>query len=325
MFWNRSISSLEQAFFLFFLLIYAVYIIKVLYVARKMQVTNRAVFLKIIPRLLTFGLLLAALLEPTFGFGDESTTAQNGTTRDNLILLDISRSMEAKDIAPNRLLKSKNEIKKVIDNFPNDRFGLICFASEAHLVSPLSIDKSNIFELLKNIKSQSSTNQGTNLKEALDLAITKHINPNNSKTSAKTIVVYTDGEDFSDLDDKIFNDLRRNQIKLILVGIGSPKGDYIIKENGEKVTDQNNNEVITKLQTDYLETLAQRSNGVFINTYSTEKAAQKLQTTLENHRSNGAESYFNTLNNANKYQYALIIALSIVLLDILFSIRIFEF
>jgi Ca-activated chloride channel homolog len=325
MFWNKSISGIEQTFFLIFGFIYIVYLAKVIYIGRTMKLTNRAVYLKILPRLLVIALLVAALLEPTFGLGDETGTASKNVPRDNMVLLDVSRSMDAADIAPSRLLKAKNELKKLIGNFTSDRFGLICFASQATLVSPLSNDKSNILELIDFVKTQQSGSQGTNIKEAIDLAIEKHTANNNSSLAAKTILLITDGEDFSDLDDRTFNNLKRNQIKLIMLGIGTTKGDNLYTENGQKLTDKNNKIVVTKLQDEYLNTLAQKSNGSYINLNQAEKASNKLVNTLEAHTSSRQNNYFSTLNNANKYQYAILFALVILLLDILLSIRIFEF
>lgn len=322
MFWNKNISQIEIVFFSVFIGLYIIYIFKILYISMKMKLSARAILIKFIPRVLAIMLLLAALFEPTFGISDENSD-KIAASRTLMFVVDVSNSMNATDIAPNRLERAKYEIKNIINFFSNDRFGLISFAANSQLDCPVTTDKESIFNALKAISSNNFANTGTNLNSALLLAVEKlSINLKNT-ASTPVIVLYTDGEDFSDLEEQFFTTLRRNQIKFLCVGIGTKNGSKIYDEAGKPIL-LNSKQVVTKIEKEYLISLADNTNGFFIDSEKNINSSQQVIKYLENVKTSNIYSD-QSLATANKYAYALILALFIICIDILFSIKIFSF
>jgi Ca-activated chloride channel homolog len=322
MFWNKNISTTEYWFLAVFFLIYFLYFIKIIYLSKKLKVTARATFLKFIPRTATFTLLIIALLEPSFGNNDEISKTKL-SSKVIYFLVDLSKSMDATDVAPSRIEKTKNEIKKILNYFTTDKFGIIAFASEPTLITPITNDYNNLKAILGLLNTNIPTETGTNLIAALKFGIDKiALNPNYA-TSPKAIVVFTDGEDFADVNENILNDFKKRRIKLILIGIGTKNGAILSEKASTK---SNKNALIkTKLQSEYLKSLANKTNGKYFELNDELNPISEIIDNLATLTGSNIGLSTNAANPGNKYHYPLILAVLMICLDFLFVIRIFKF
>lgn len=324
MFWNKNISSLEYWFVGIFLLIYLIYFVKIIYIALKMKVSARASFLKFLPRLSAFILLIIALLEPTFG-NFENGAKINASNKIIYLLVDVSKSMDATDIAPSRLERVKNEIRKLLNYFPNERFGIIAFASEAIMYTPLTSDSENLKNSLSKLSTEFIADKGTNLVDALSLSLEKVKNLKNLSQTSAAVIIFTDGEDFADINENILNDFKRKRTNLLLVGIGTKRGINILEKDGKFVKNKNGDIVTTKLETEYLKTLATKTNGKYFEYSNSDSPLTELIKSIESQKSSNNMASVEAANPGNKYHYPLIMAILIICLDFLFTIRIFNF
>jgi Ca-activated chloride channel family protein len=182
-----------------------------------------------------------------------------------VIALDVSNSMLAEDIKPNRLTAAKRAIEKLIDKLDNDRIGLVIFAGKAYVQVPVTADYVSAKMFLNTISTKSVPIQGTNLSEALQMAARSFTS---DKDISKAIILITDGENHDDAAVETAKEIAAQGIRIYTVGIGSPQGVPIpmIDKFGRKVfkTDKDGNVVVTKLNEKTLQEIAMIGNGTYV-------------------------------------------------------------
>lgn len=200
---------------------------------------------------ISFVFIIIALARPVI-LKDE--IKQGEYRKQAIILLDISLSMLAKDVFPNRLEFAKNNMLKLVKELEGTDFGVILFTKNAFLLSPLTYDISNLSNLISNINTNFTTNHATNIQNALQKAI-------ELKGGAKEIIIFTDGGDIKDIKELKKISKKENLI-IHSVIIGTEKGSAIEYQN-ELIKDKDKNIVITK-RNDILSLLSKETNGIFI-------------------------------------------------------------
>jgi Ca-activated chloride channel homolog len=205
-------------------------------------------------------LLIIAIANPQVGTRMEEVK-QTGI--DVFILLDVSLSMQAEDIKPNRLEKAKHQISGLINKLRGDRIGLIIFAGEAYIQFPLTTDYSAANLFLSAVNFNSVPQQGTAIASAISLALKSF-----SKDAAteKVMVVITDGEDHEGDINKVTSEAAGQDIKIYTIGLGSPGGAPIPVYNprGEMVgfkKDRTGNTILTRLDETVLKEIAGATKG----------------------------------------------------------------
>jgi Ca-activated chloride channel family protein len=211
-------------------------------------------------------LLFIALAAPQWG--RERITAQARYSQ-AVAAVDVSASMLAQDIKPDRLSSAKTMLSVLLENMRNERLGLIAFTSQAYLQCPVTTDSAALKTLAGALSTQNLPVQGTALAPAVKLAA-KMLGPYPGK---KALVLITDGEDHSPQDiQAALKEARENEIKIITAGIGSAEGELIpvISPDGAKTykKDAEGKTVLTKLDEQALISLARETGGVYIK-YST--------------------------------------------------------
>ena len=186
---------------------------------------------------------------------------------DVMIALDVSKSMLAQDIKPNRLERAKQALSKLIDKLSNDRVGIVVFAGRAYLQMPLTGDHGAAKMYLNSASTDVVPTQGTVISDALKMCYSSF---NSKEKKYKAVVLISDGEDHDEGALKVAGQMADEGIAVNTVGIGSPQGSTIFDEltNQEK-QDANGNIVITKLNEDELKKIAEKGNGsyqLFTNT-----------------------------------------------------------
>lgn len=184
---------------------------------------------------------------------------------DLMILLDVSNSMLAGDLSPNRLENAKRAISQLIDNLHNDRIGIIIFAGEAYVQLPITTDYSAAKLFLNNISTDIVPTQGTAIGAAIDMGMKSFDFVNGT---SKAMVLMTDGENFED--DAIASAKRATEknVAIHVIGLGSVEGAPVpIYQNGNPTgfrKDEKGQTVITKLNEQMCKEISEAGNGVYV-------------------------------------------------------------
>ncbi len=223
---------------------------------------------------LCFMVLLIA--RPQFGTKMETVTRQGIET---IIALDISNSMLAEDVAPNRLEKSKNIVSKLVDSFVDDKVGLIVFAGEAFIQLPITNDFISAKMFLESINPDLIIRQGTNIKAAIDMGTRSFTH---REGVGKAIVIITDGENHEGGAIEAAKAAAEKGMAVYVMGVGSPQGSPIPAERaGDFRRDKEGNVIVTKLNEQMCQEIAAAGNGVYIRIDNTNNAQKMLQKEID--------------------------------------------
>jgi len=235
--------------------------------------------LKLIFLLLGFAFLIIALVNPKLGTKLE-TVKREGV--DIVFAVDVSKSMLAEDIAPNRLEKAKRLVSEIINQLASDRIGIIAYAGQAYPQLPITTDYGAAKMFLQSMNTNMLSSQGTAINSAIDLASTYY---NDAEQTNRVLFIISDGEDHSEdstLD--AVEEAVNNGIRIFTIGVGKPKGAPIpIKRNGIVETLKKNAEgevVISRLNEPVMIGIAQKGRGHYINGSNTEDAVEYIKEEL---------------------------------------------
>lgn len=197
---------------------------------------------------------------------------------DVVIALDVSKSMLAIDLAPNRLERAKQMILKLMDQMPNDRIALVLFAGKAYMQMPLTVDHGAAAIFVSSATPDAIPAQGTVFSEALEMSARAF---NTKEGRFKSVVLISDGEDHDEDALKTADALAEQGIMVCTVGIGSPEGAQIPDPaTNDFKRDAMGNIVVSKLNEEELKQIAEKTNGVYVNFQSTEQAVNTLMQQL---------------------------------------------
>lgn len=316
-----EISGFEIGIVSIFIIAYFIFILKNVKIAKSLNKNYPlTTILKFLLRFSALTLLIISLLAPTFGTKKANILA---VAKDIFIAVDLSESMNAQDIQPSRLEKVKFELKKIINEFPSDRIGLIIFSNEAFVQCPLTYDKSAIALFIETLSSNLVPNAGTDFFEPLQLAYNKFlIEDEDAKKSSKIILLISDGEDFSDKTTSILEDLTDQNIKIFTLGVGTKKGIKIPTKRGYK-KDKEGNEVVSKLNSKDLKKIAYDTEGKYYEINDELTQTEKLINDINKIKGEIRETKLLDVNN-NKYFYFTFAALTIIIIDFLFQTKTFK-
>ena len=233
------------------------------------KLSNRKSILKIIFQLLGLTALVLALINPRIGTRLE-TVSRKGV--DVVFAVDVSKSMLAEDVAPNRILKAKQILSKAIDELVNDRIGIIVYAGKAYAQLPLTTDYSAAKMFLNTIDTDMVPTQGTDIGNAVNMALSYF---ESGTEQNRVLFVLSDGESHEEGALEASELALENGIIINTIGLGTTQGGPIpIVRNGEVKgykKDKSGNVVVTKMDSEMLQQLALSTNGGFIDgTYTQE-------------------------------------------------------
>ena len=287
--------------------------------------------------LIKFVLLLIAvsagiimLSRPQFGSKIEDVKKQGVEV---IIALDVSNSMLAEDIQPNRLTRAKQAISRLVDNLDNDKIGLIVFAGDAYIQIPITTDYISAKMFLSAINPNIVPKQGTAIGAAINLGV-KSFSPGEGKS--KTIIIITDGENHEDDPVKDAEDAAKAGIVIHTIGIGSTDGVPIpIINNGKKeyLKDVDGNTVVTKLDEEILKKIALSTNGNYVRASNSNIGLDEIFAQIKKMKKQDLESTMYTEYN-DQFQIFAAITLLMLLIDFIImerknrrlaNIRLFKF
>ena len=235
--------------------------------------------LKLIVFLIGLSLLIVGLVNPKIGTKLE-TVKREGV--DIVFAVDVSKSMLAEDIAPNRLEKAKRLVSEIINQLASDRIGIIAYAGQAYPQLPITTDYGAAKMFLQGMNTNMLSSQGTAINEAIELAATYY---DDAEQTNRVLFIISDGEDHSEGSTLGAVEKAVDEgIKVFTIGVGKEKGAPIpIKRNGiveSLKKDLEGEVVITKLNEEVLVDIADDGNGEYINGSNTEEAVEYIKEQL---------------------------------------------
>lgn len=243
---------------------------------------NQSVFKSILKVLVlcgAFACLSLALVNPKIGTKLETVRSQGV---DIVFAVDVSKSMLAEDIAPNRLEKSKQLVTQIINSLASDRVGIIAYAGKAFPQLPITTDYASAKMFLQNMNTDMLSSQGTAISEAIQLAKTYY---DNEEQANRVLIIISDGEDHDGEALDIAEEANEQGIRILTIGVGNTKGGPIpIKRNGVILNYKKDNKgetVITRLDETTLKDIAAEANGVYINGSNTAKVVETIKSELD--------------------------------------------
>ncbi len=242
---------------------------------------NRSLFksvLKVLVLCLAIACISFALVNPKIGTKLE-TVKREGV--DIVFALDVSKSMLAEDIAPNRLEKSKQLITQIINSLAGDRIGIIGYAGSAFPQVPITSDFSSAKLFLSGMNTDMVSSQGTAITQAIEMAQTFY---DDEEQTNRVLFIISDGEDHEGNILEIAEEAAKKGIRIFTIGVGTVEGGPIpIKENGilqYYKRDQNNEQVITRLGEETLKEIAKTTNGEYIDGSNTKAVVDRIKAIL---------------------------------------------
>jgi Ca-activated chloride channel homolog len=222
--------------------------------------------------LLAFAVGIITVLNPRRAGKGESTIRKG---MDIAIALDVSNSMLATDLAPNRLERAKQFVTKYLAASPNDRVALILFAGSAYLQMPLTTDHVAAGLFVASASPSIITQQGTVISEALKMSANAFSNTSNQY---KAVVLITDGEGHDEEAVETAKELATQGVMINTVGIGSTQGSTLPGAiPGAVKMDEAGNVVVSKLNDILLKEIAASTNGIYLHLQTTDEAVKQLQ------------------------------------------------
>ena len=272
----------------------------------------KPVFKLVVIILALLGLILG-LVNPKIGTKLE-TVKREGI--DIVFAMDVSKSMLAEDVAPNRLEKSKQVVSQIINQLGSDRIGIVAYAGSAFPVLPITTDYSVAKMFLQSMNTDIVSSRGTSLDEAIKLSSTYF--DEKSKTS-KLLILISDGEDHSEGAKAAAEEANKLGMRIVTVGIGTEKGGTIpLKVNGVVQSyqrDQNDEVVITKLNQPDLEAIAKATKGGYVSGNNTKEVVEYIKKTLDNIQKTEFEST-QMADFQSQFQWFLGFAFVLLFLDV---------
>ncbi len=232
---------------------------------------------------------------------------------DIVVAVDVSASMLARDMKPNRLEKAKQEIRGIIDRLKGDRIGLVAFAGEAFIQCPLTLDYSAAEFLLKAMNTNSVSVQGTALPSAIEMATSAF---NEQERKHKVLLLLTDGEDHEGGAVEMAEEARKAGVRIYTVGIGSPTGEPIpvLDRNGEQVgfkKDRDGEVIVSKLDDMTLQKIALATGGKFYRASAGEIELDKIFDEINSMEKKELEGTLVTRFD-DRYQWPLLLAILLI-------------
>ena len=197
---------------------------------------------------------------------------------DVVIALDVSNSMLAADLQPSRLERAKQFINKLMNDMPDDRFGLVVFAGKAYLQMPLTSDHGAASLFVSPAGPDAVPQQGTVISDALKMSANAY---NTNERRFKAVVLISDGEDHDPEAIQTAGNLATQGVMINTIGVGSPEGATIIDPvSGQIKKDETGSPVISKLNEEELKQIAGKTNGVYVRLQGSDEAVTILRKQL---------------------------------------------
>lgn len=263
--------------------------------------------------LLALACIIIALVNPKMGTKMETVKRQG---IDIVFAVDISKSMLAEDVAPNRLEKTKQIVSQIINQLGNDRVGIVGYAGSAYPVLPMTTDYSIAKMYLQSMNTNMVSSQGTAFNDAIQLAVDFF----DVKDTSKLIILVSDGEDHGDGVEDAVELAKEKGVRIITIGVGTEKGGPIpLRDDKGTIAsykkDQEGETVITKLYPEILKKIADNTKSKYIVGTATKDVVEEVKKSLDKIEKSEFESQ-QIADFESQYQWFLALGFLLLLVDV---------
>ncbi len=285
---------------------------------------------KFILQMLALSAIIIMLARPQFGSKLEEIRKQGVEV---IIALDVSNSMYAEDIQPDRLTRAKQAISRLVDNLDNDRIGLIVFAGDAYTQIPVTTDYVSAKMFLSTISPEMVPRQGTAIGSAIRLGMSS-FTPGEGKS--KAMIIITDGENHEDDPVTAAKEAAEKGIVIHAIGIGSREGvpiPFNVSGRKEYLRDNEGNTVVSRLDEEILKEIVINTNGTYVRASTSNVGLDKIFSEIRKMKKEELESTMYTEYN-DQFAIFAVIAILFIFSDFLImdrknrklkNIRLFKF
>ena len=273
--------------------------------------------------MISFLFVALALARPQWGEKEEIFKSEG---MDILVLLDLSNSMNAEDVAPSRLKRAQIFVKKLLNQLPNDRMGVVGFAESAYLAAPLTNDFGYIAEMVDTLDPSAIQNQGTNIGVAIEAAIRAfERGAEDDRKTSRAMILITDGEDFGKDAKKAAERVKEFGAGFIVLSVGTTEGAPIPIRNETGILqtykkDTSGKPVITRINKELAAELANLAGGKHVELVNPDDAAFTVAKQLGS-LERGSQKEQRNVVRIDRFQYFLAIALIFYLLHLFIGYR----
>ena len=258
---------------------------------------------------LALALMIVMIARPQFG---TKISHEKRTGIETIICMDISNSMLAEDVTPSRLDRAKMLIENMVDNFTNDKIGLIVFAGDAFVQLPITSDYVSAKMFLSTIDPSMMATQGTDIAKAVTMASHSFTQ---EEGIGKAIIVITDGEDHEGGALEAAKEAEERGMRVYVLGVGSPKGAPIPLGNGDYLKDNTGQTVMTGLNEEMCRQVAQAGGGAYIHVENNSRAQEQLDAELDKLSKKETESTIYS-DFDEQFQAVGILALLLIIIEV---------
>ena len=268
--------------------------------------------------LIGFGLMVIGIANPQIGTKIEEVKREG---IDLIVAVDVSNSMKAEDLSPNRLERAKRAMLQMVEDLKSDRLGIIVFAGQAYTQLPITTDYSAAKLFLNTIDTDIVPTQGTAIGAAIDLAIESF---DYESGGSKALIIVTDGENHEDDAIKSAENAREKGIQVYTVGMGSPNGAPIpLFRRGKRMgfrQDSEGNTIVSSLNENMLRDISSSGGGIYIRATNANAGFGTILDDLSGLEKSEFESQVYT-DYEDRFQFFIGAALLLILISMLITER----
>ena len=259
--------------------------------------------------LTALSLLIIGIARPQYGTKEQTVKRQGIEV---MIALDISNSMLAEDVAPNRLERAKQMLSKLVDQMVDDKLGLVVFAGDAFTQIPITCDYVSAKMYLQSITPDIIPAQGTAIGKAITTCVSSFGTEDMEKSRA--IILITDGENHEDNAQEAAKMAKEKGIHVFVVGIGKPEGSPIPDGRGGFKKDRQGTVVVSRLSEDMCQEVAAAGGGMYVRADNSNTATRALEKEIDKLGKQEIETKVYSDYN-EQYQSFIFIALLLLVID----------
>ena len=259
--------------------------------------------------LTALALLIIGIARPQYGTKEQTVKRQGIEV---MIALDISNSMLAEDVAPNRLERAKQMLSKLVDQMVDDKLGLVVFAGDAFTQIPITCDYVSAKMYLQSITPELIPAQGTAIGKAITTCVSSFGSEDTEKSRA--IILITDGENHEDNAQEAAKMAKEKGIHVFVVGIGKPEGSPIPDGRGGFKKDKQGTVVVSRLSEEMCQEVAAAGGGMYVRADNSNTATRALEKEIEKLGKQEIETKVYSDYN-EQYQSFIFIALLLLVID----------
>ena len=235
---------------------------------------------------LAIGFVVLAIARPQTGSKLRSMETEG---REIVLAVDVSNSMLAEDTEPSRMARTRHAIQQLTRHMKEDHVGIVAFADDVEVLLPITSDYKMAEAKLRSLSPALIANQGTDIGEALEVALLSFSN-NTRTTRSRVIILITDGEAHDSMALEVAERAKQEGVMICCIGIGTPEGTAL-KIDGKMMEDEQGKMVVTKLNEQLLNDIASATGGVYIRSTNSSFGLEeivaeldKMETTQLTHR-----------------------------------------